>query len=94
MASQDSASQPRAGRHLRVVRSDDGTRAGEIPASEPRPPCRLTACPDCRSDLAVLRIIPGRAADYWTMRCTRCGGIHLDVVEASEVVRDSGNLSA
>ena len=32
--------------------------------------------------LAVLRIIPGRAgAEYWTMRCTRCGGIHLDIVK-------------
>jgi hypothetical protein len=29
----------------------------------------------------VLRIINGRAgAEYWTMRCTRCGGIHLDIV--------------
>jgi hypothetical protein len=32
----------------------------------------------------VLRIIPGRAgAEYWTMRCTRCGGIHLDIVNPS-----------
>jgi hypothetical protein len=30
----------------------------------------------------VLRVIGGRRAgcEYWTMRCTRCGGIHLDVV--------------
>ena len=35
--------------------------------------------------LAVLRIIPGRAgAEYWTMRCTRCGGIHLDIVKPAE----------
>ena len=41
----------------------------------------LANCPDCSAALAVLRIIPGRAgAEYWTMRCTRCGGIHLDVV--------------
>ena len=34
----------------------------------------------------MLRIIPGRAgAEYWTMRCTKCGGIHLDIVKASEV---------
>jgi Zn finger protein HypA/HybF involved in hydrogenase expression len=47
---------------------------------------RLTNCPDCQSGLAVLRIIPGRAgAEYWTMRCTKCGGIHLDIVKASEV---------
>ena len=63
-------------------------------AHEPRQPCRLTACPDCQSDLAVLRIIPGRAADYWTLRCTECGGIHLDIIGANKVVQDSGNLSA
>ena len=40
----------------------------------------LSTCPDCSASLAVLRIIPGRAgAEYWTMRCTRCGGIHLDI---------------
>jgi uncharacterized Zn finger protein len=39
-------------------------------------------CPDCSASLSVLRIIPGRAgAEYWTMRCTRCGGIHLDIVK-------------
>jgi hypothetical protein len=44
----------------------------------------LSNCPDCSAALAVLRIIPGRAgAEYWTMRCTRCGGIHLDIVKAS-----------
>ncbi|SDT48895.1 hypothetical protein SAMN05444158_6429 [Bradyrhizobium canariense] len=40
-------------------------------------------CPDCNAGLVVLRIIPGRAgSEYWTMRCTRCGGIHLDIVKA------------
>ncbi|MFG3595741.1 hypothetical protein [Bradyrhizobium sp. RDI18] len=44
----------------------------------------LSSCPDCSASLAVLRIIPGRAgAEYWTMRCTRCGGIHLEIVNAS-----------
>ena len=44
----------------------------------------LSNCPDCSASLAVLRIIPGRAgAEYWTMRCTRCGGIHLDIVNPS-----------
>ena len=32
-----------------------------------------------------MKIIPGRVGrggcEYWTMRCTRCGGIHLDIVE-------------
>ena len=44
----------------------------------------LSTCPDCSASLAVLRIITGRAgAEYWTMRCTRCGGIHLDIVNPS-----------
>jgi uncharacterized Zn finger protein len=56
---------------------------------------RLTNCPDCQADLAVLRIIPGRAgAEYWTLRCTRCGGIHLDIVKASEITQDSDDLRA
>jgi uncharacterized Zn finger protein len=41
-------------------------------------------CPDCKASLAVLRVIGGRAdCEYWTMRCTRCGGIHLDIVKTS-----------
>jgi uncharacterized Zn finger protein len=41
-------------------------------------------CPDCEGRLKLLRVINGRAGtEYWTMRCTRCGGIHLDIVEAS-----------
>jgi len=40
-----------------------------------------STCPDCDSQLKVLRVIGGRAGtEYWTMRCTRCGGIHLDIV--------------
>jgi Zn finger protein HypA/HybF involved in hydrogenase expression len=39
-------------------------------------------CPDCTGRLTVLRIIPGRArSEYWTMRCARCGGIHLDILK-------------
>jgi uncharacterized Zn finger protein len=42
----------------------------------------LTNCPLCNADLAVLRVIPGRSgSEYWTLRCTRCGGIHLDIVK-------------
>ncbi len=38
-------------------------------------------CPDCEGNLKVLRVIGGRAgAEYWTMRCIRCGGIHLDII--------------
>jgi uncharacterized Zn finger protein len=41
----------------------------------------LSNCPDCTASLAVLRVIPGRAgAEYWTLRCTDCGGIHLDIL--------------
>jgi len=41
-------------------------------------------CPECDASLSVLRIIPGRAgSEYWTMRCTRCGGIHLNIVKAA-----------
>jgi hypothetical protein len=53
---------------------------------ETRPPVRSavrTNCPDCKAHLTVLRIIPGRAgSEYWTLRCTRCGGIHLDIIGA------------
>ncbi|WKA32150.1 hypothetical protein QUH67_29725 [Bradyrhizobium roseum] len=45
----------------------------------------LSTCPDCDASLAVLRIIPGRAGvEYWTLRCTDCGGIHLDIVKPSD----------
>ena len=46
-----------------------------------------TDCPDCRGGLAVMRVIPGRAgSEYWTMRCTICGGIHLDIVNPRHAV--------
>jgi len=42
----------------------------------------LSRCPDCHAPLAILRIIAGRAgSEYRTFRCTRCGGIHLDIVK-------------
>jgi uncharacterized Zn finger protein len=48
------------------------------------PPSVRSNCPDCKASVAVLRVIGGSAdCEYWTMRCTRCGGIHLDVVTAS-----------
>jgi hypothetical protein len=47
----------------------------------------LSSCPECSAGLVVMSIIPGRVGrggcEYWTMRCTRCGGIHLDIVEPS-----------
>ena len=53
-----------------------------------QPESRTTArstCPECKGRLAVLRIIAGRAgSEYWTMRCTRCGGNHLDIVKMAE----------
>ena len=43
-----------------------------------------TNCPECRGSLAVMRVIGGKAqAEYWTLRCTRCGGIHLDIVKTN-----------
>jgi uncharacterized C2H2 Zn-finger protein len=55
----------------------------EAERSAPAGP-KLSRCPQCTAVLAVLSIIPGRAGcEYWTMRCTRCGSIHLDVVEPS-----------
>ncbi|WP_196237269.1 MULTISPECIES: zf-TFIIB domain-containing protein [Bradyrhizobium] len=40
----------------------------------------MNNCPECKAELALLRVIPGRA-EYWAMRCTGCGGIHLNIVE-------------
>ena len=74
-----------------------------VPRSEPEPmPLPSAAvtsnCPQCAADLAVLRIIPGKGgAEYWTMRCTKCGGIHLDIVKDATAVKagpDSGDLRA
>jgi hypothetical protein len=49
----------------------------------PPPAPFLNNCPECDAELALLRAIPGRAAEYWAMRCTGCGGIHLNIVETS-----------
>ena len=67
------------------------------PASKPSRPV-MSNCPQCSASLAVLRIIPGKAgAEYWTMRCTKCGGIHLDIVKADSpaaAVAESGDVFA
>jgi hypothetical protein len=45
------------------------------------PPVR-SKCPECHGELAILRVFGGRAGtEYWTQRCTSCGGIHLDIVQ-------------
>jgi uncharacterized Zn finger protein len=56
----------------------------------------LAKCPQCDGDLAVLRVIGGRAGcEYWTMRCTDCGGIHLDVLKPAQPLSDDdGSLPA
>jgi hypothetical protein len=54
-------------------------------------------CSECAGDLVVLRVIGGRAgSEYWTMRCTHCGGIHLEIVgpHASIDGDSDGPLSA
>jgi hypothetical protein len=55
-------------------------RCDPEPEPPPAPPV-LDNCPECDAELAVLRVIAGRAAEYWAMRCTGCGGIHLNIVE-------------
>ncbi|WP_027523119.1 hypothetical protein [Bradyrhizobium sp. Ec3.3] len=55
----------------------------------------LSSCPECAGELAVLRVISGRAdCEYWTMRCTHCGGIHLDIVPPQALSEDGGSLPA
>jgi uncharacterized Zn finger protein len=53
-----------------------------IEPSQPSSAKVLSGCPECDAPLAILRVIAGRAgSEYWTLRCTRCGGIHLDIVK-------------
>ncbi len=67
-------------------------RCESEPAAPPSPQQAMSSCPDCNAELAVLRIIPGRGAEYWTMRCTRCGGIHLYIVKATS--QTAGSVGA
>jgi uncharacterized Zn finger protein len=67
--------------------------------SPPARPPLLSSCPQCSAGLVVMSIIPGRTGrggcEYWTMRCTRCGGIHLDIVNPqTAAVEDSSPLIA
>jgi uncharacterized Zn finger protein len=65
----------------------------ETDAARPRIYTRmvLSNCPECDGDLAVLRVIAGRAGcEYWTMRCSDCGGIHLDILEPHVPAEDDG----
>ena len=67
-------------------------------SDETDPPHRLSVlskCPECNGELAVLRVISGRAGcEYWTMRCADCGGIHLDILEPRVTAEDDGSLPA
>jgi len=62
-----------------------GVKPSEAKSSKAKPPAAVRSnCPECDGQLRVLRVIGGRAgSEYWTMRCTRCGGIHLDIVKGS-----------
>ncbi|HEX3881291.1 MAG TPA: hypothetical protein VHW66_01410 [Stellaceae bacterium] len=52
-------------------------------------------CPDCDAELAILRIIAGRAgAEYWTLRCTECGGIHLDIIKGEAPLQPAGDAAS
>jgi uncharacterized Zn finger protein len=54
-----------------------GTKSTEQPSTKV-----LSSCPQCHARLVILRVIAGSAgAEYWTLRCTSCGGIHLDIVK-------------
>jgi len=51
----------------------------------------LATCPECGGDLTVLRVFGGRAGcEYWTMRCTDCGSIHLDILQPNVTAEDDG----
>jgi uncharacterized Zn finger protein len=58
----------------------------------------MSNCPQCSASLVVLSIIAGRGgAEYWTMRCIKCGGIHLDILKADSpaaAVVETTDLSA
>jgi uncharacterized Zn finger protein len=60
-------------------------RDSEAKPSDAKSPASVRSnCPECNGQLRLLRVIGGRAgSEYWTMRCTRCGGIHLDIVKGS-----------
>ena len=63
----------------------------EIDGARPRIYSRavLSNCPECDGDLTVLRVIGGRAGcEYWTMRCTECGSIHLDILKPNMTAAD------
>ena len=68
------------------------------PTLSPLPSPVMSACPQCQAGLKVLKIIPGRAGrggcEYWTMRCTGCGGIHLDIVNGKSASDDPDDLRA
>jgi hypothetical protein len=46
-------------------------------------PQAVKNCPERHGELALLRIICGRTAEYWTLRCIGCGGIHLNIVDTA-----------
>jgi DNA-directed RNA polymerase subunit M/transcription elongation factor TFIIS len=58
------------------------------------PAAALSHCPQCHARLAILRIIAGKSgSEYWTFRCTRCGGIHLEIVKPSAASPSANPLS-
>ncbi|MGB9115993.1 hypothetical protein [Bradyrhizobium sp.] len=64
---------------------DSEAKSSEVKPSEVKPSASVRSnCPECDGQLRVLRVIGGRAgSEYWTMRCTRCGGIHLDIIKGA-----------
>jgi hypothetical protein len=44
----------------------------------------LPDCPLCMTQLVLQHVIPGRLGlEHWTLRCTKCGHIHQDVIDTS-----------
>jgi hypothetical protein len=68
---------------MSVIEFDDATRPRIYDRTV------LSNCPECGNDLTVVRVIGGRAGcEYWTMRCTGCGGIHLDILKPQRAAGD------
>jgi Zn finger protein HypA/HybF involved in hydrogenase expression len=64
------------------AKPSDAKPSDARPSDAKSPASVRSSCPECEGQLKVLRVIGGRAgSEYWTMRCTRCGGIHLDIVK-------------
>ena len=73
-----------AARHRRRSREPRSCRLDAEPALRRRRRVMIALSRNASADLTVLRVIGGRGgAEYWTLRCISCGGIHLDIVKGA-----------